>query len=321
MRRTLRALGIAPATFYRQRRHLERPAGAAPRAGRALYEATPQERAAVIAFAEERPDLRHRALAWTMVDEEIAYLSSSTVYRILLEAGRILRWRPKEPARRGTLTRPSEPNRLWQTDLRYVRIERLTYYLLVFLDVFSRFVVYHELLRWMDGETVALAAQSALETVPSGVRAQIRIQSDNGSAFVSADFARVLGEHGVGHHRIYPHTPEQNGFVERLLRTLGEPLHEEDLAGFDQGRRAIAEIIHWYNHERLHSALGFLTPASVHYGQAHRILSERREKLALARHRRKEENLRLRQLSLPLARTPASPESQTTLNTRVSHFA
>ena len=60
-----------------------------------------------------------------------------------------------------------------QTDLRYVKVAGRTYYVLVMLDVWSRFVVYHELLRWMDGETVSLAALSALETVPEDVRSGI----------------------------------------------------------------------------------------------------------------------------------------------------
>jgi hypothetical protein len=153
------------------------------------------------------------------------------------------------------------------------------------------------------------------------VRQGIRIQSDNGSAFVSADFARVLREHGVGHVWIHPHTPEQNGFVERVLRTLGEPLHEDELASFQEADRAVGEIIEWYNQRRLHSAIDYLTPASVHFGTADRIREERRAKLAAARHRRKEENLKLRQRSLPLPTRPETQELGTTANTPLSHFA
>lgn len=75
--------------------------------------------------------------------------------------------------------RPKQPNELWQTDLRYVKIGGRTYYLLVFLDVFSRFVTYWELLRWMDGETVSLSALSALETLPE--RARTTAHSSSGS--------------------------------------------------------------------------------------------------------------------------------------------
>ena len=94
--------------------------------------------------------------------------------------------------------------RAWQPDLRYIKLGTGTYYLLVFLDAFGRFVTYWGLLRWVDGETVSLSALSALETVPRAERAQIQIQRNNGSAFVSADFARILRENRVTHARIHP---------------------------------------------------------------------------------------------------------------------
>lgn len=166
----------------------------------------------------------------------------------------------------------------------------------------------------MDGETVSLETLSALETLPEAERAKVTIQSDNGSAFVSVDFARVLRENGVGHTRIHPHTPEQNAFVEQVLRTLGEPLHEDELASYHQAREAMGEIVDWYNHRRLHSSIGYVTPAAMHFGEADRIQNERRAKLVAARHRRKEENLKLRQRSLALAACPESRIPQTTAN-------
>jgi len=124
----------------------------------------------------------------------------------------------------------------------------------------------------------------------------------------------------VGHVRIHPHTPEQNGFVERVIRTIGEPLHEDELDTFTQAERALDEIIDWYNNRRLHSGIDYLTPASVHDGTADRILAERHAKLAAARHRRREENLSIRQRTLSLSMTGDIPSPQLTANQPVSHF-
>jgi transposase InsO family protein len=315
-RRTLRALGVPPATYYRQRQLIGRSAPPRPVA---LDEALPAERAAVLAFAAEHPELRHRAMAWQMVDQDVAALSPSTVYRILAAAGRVAAWQPKRALRRRPLERPEAPNQVWQTDLRYVKVGGRTYYLLVFLDVCSRFVTYHELLRHMDGTSVATAAQCALEQVPEGLRGAIRIQSDNGGPFVSGEFGRVLAAHGVGHHRIYPHTPEQNGFVERVIRTLGDALHEDELADFYQAQQAVSEIVDWYNHRRLHSALGFVTPALAHAGLAEQLHAQRHQKLAAARAHRRAINLGRRQLPLPLGPGPSSQSGTATLTSRLSH--
>ena len=56
----------------------------------------------------------------------------------------------------------------------------------------------------------------------------------------------------------------------------------------------------WYNDERLHSALDFLRPADYYRGNPEELRQARRAKLAGARHHRKEKNLELRQLTLPL---------------------
>jgi len=64
------------------------------------------------------------------------------------------------------------------------------------------------------------------------------------------------------------------------------------------------EIVRWYNYDRLHSGIRYVTPAVMHFGEADRIQQERRTKLAAARHRRKEGNLKLRQRPLALAAHP-----------------
>lgn len=64
--------------------------------------------------------------------------------------------------------RAREPNRLWQMDMRYVKLRRATYYLLVFAHVLSRWVPHWELLCRMDGATIFLAALAAPKTLPGG---------------------------------------------------------------------------------------------------------------------------------------------------------
>lgn len=304
--RTLRALGVSRTTYYRWRREESRTKGATVKLSNPAqpYEALPEEKAAVIEYALKRPELRHRELAWRMVDEDVAYVSSSTAYRILREAKLVCPWSRRTKRRREEAEKACRPNQIWATDIKYVWIGDRHYFLACFLDEYSRYIVHHELLLGMDGATVSVAAQAALETLPKDAEGRLlarpAIRSDNGSCYISREFGGVLDEHELSHRRIKPHCPEENGLMERANRTLGEALEEEELTDYLQAMKVIARLIRWYNEERLHSALGFLRPLDYYRGYPEELYAERRRKLSEARHRRKEKNLRLRQPTLPL---------------------
>jgi putative transposase len=304
--KTLAALGVAPRSYYRWLKEeawaRERPAE--PARPVSPYEALSEEKKAVIRYARRHPELRHRELAWRMVDEDVAYLSPSTVYRVLKEANLVCPWRRRAKRKKALEEKTTRPDQRWSTDLMHVQVGSRVYYFVAFLDEYSRYIVHHELLLGMDGLTVSLAAQKAIETLPKSLDGKPlvmpEIRSDNGSCYVSKEFRVVLQENGLGHHRIQPHCPEENGLMERANRTLRESLEGEDLTDLLTAERVIARLVRRYNEERLHSALGYLPPWEFYRGEPSRRFEERRLKLFQARHRRREQNLELRQGTLPL---------------------
>ena len=310
-RRTLKQLGVSPASYYRWRGEAGRVKVLAPEASRPVqvYEATDEEKRAVRAYALKHPGIRHRELAWRMVDEGVAYLSPSTVYRILKGENLVCPWRRRTKRTREEEEKARRPDEIWATDLMYVVIGGRTYYLVNFLDEYSRMIVHHALVPSMDGMTVSIEAQGAIEKLLRERGGEIptqgmpRLRSDNGSCYISREFRGVLDEHGLHHNRIKPHCPEENGVVERSNRTLREALEGEELTDLLQARGVIARIIEWYNTERLHSALSYLRPMDYYRGDPAALHEARRRKMAEARHRRREKNLKLRQPTLPLEST------------------
>ncbi len=263
----------------------------------------PEEKQAVLDYARRHPELRHREMAWRMVDEDVACLSPSTVYRILKEANLVCPWRRRKKRSRSADEKPTRPNQRWVTDLLQIQVGVGVYFLVSFMDEYARYLVHHEVLTGADGIAVSLAAQAAVETLPKGADGlpveKPEIQSDNGSGYIAREFLLVLKENGLGHHRITPHCPEENGVMERAYRTLREALEGEELKNLLEAEKVLARIVRWYNAERLHSALGYLRPVDYYRGRPEERKAERRTKLAQARHRRRERNLGLEQGTLP----------------------
>ena len=308
IKRTLRQLGVSPASYYRWRKEAQRTQTLPPEPTRPVqvYEATDEEKQAVRSYALEHPEIRHRELAWRMVDEDVVYLSQSTVYRILKEENLVSPWRRRQKRTREEEEKATRPDERWATDLMYVEVSGRKYYQLNFIDEYSRYIVHHELLTNMEGGTVSLEAQRAIERflqerggeIPAKGMPEIR--SDNGSCYISRDFRTVLDEHGLGHNPIKPHCPEENGIMERANRTFREALDGEELIDLYQARDVMKRIINWYNTERLHSALGYLRPIDYYRGDPEQLKEIRRRKMAEARHQRREKNLEVWQRTLLL---------------------
>ena len=93
----------------------------------------------------------------------------------------------------------------------YLKVKERFFYLVIFIDEYSRYIVHHALMASMDSDSVSFEAQKAIEKLRKYSIALPVIQSDNGSAFISMDFNTVLSNNGLTHKRIHPRTPEQNG--------------------------------------------------------------------------------------------------------------
>ena len=300
---SLKLLGIAPRSYYRwQKEAAWQRAAREPVRPVQVYEALPTEQAAVKQYALAHPEIRHRELAWRMIDEDVAMLSPSSVYRILLEADLMNRQRGRVKRYRAEHEKASRPDQIWATDLMYVTLGEEQYFLIAFIDEYSRYIVDWELTSSMDGWTLSTAAQQALQTLPRDNEGRVTVQplirSDNGSGYISREFGEVLEYHRLTHRRIRPHCPEENGVMERANRTLREKLDECELTSRLEAEAALEQIIENYNQVRLHSSLGFKPPTVFYRGNPAAIDEARKQKLIQARHHRKEENLKLKQRTL-----------------------
>ncbi|QRF75042.1 putative transposase OrfB [Thermoplasmatales archaeon] len=74
----------------------------------------------------------------------------------------------------------------------YVKINGRFFYLLIFIDKYSRYIVHHSLLKSMDADSASLEAQNAIDNMRKESLAEPVIQSDNGSSFIAMEFGLVL---------------------------------------------------------------------------------------------------------------------------------
>ena len=128
---------------------------------------------------------------------------------------------------------------------------------------------------------VQITIQRALEKYHC---AKPRLITDNGSQFISKDFAEYLKQAGLQHIRTSIAYPQSNGKIERYHRTIHqECLMTKSLINLDDARKQITEFINYYNNTRLHSSLFYLTPHDFLNNRFTEKLDERNTKLQLAK--------------------------------------
>jgi len=280
--RTLAALGVPRSVYYAWKGR-ESPEDRASKPCR-VYEVLPEERTAICEFALRYPKIGYRKLTWMMVDAQVACVGESTVYRVLSDADLLSRWKRSAASSGEYNFRPNAPNQQWHTDVMYVWVAARFYFLLNFVDAYSRYSVHHKLLMSLDGKSVATELQVALE---ANADAKPRVVHDHGSEFVNRDVAAVIKTHNLIDIKTKPRHPESNGIVERFNGTVRDETDDDYGNNYLQAEAIIAKLMHHYNEERLHAALGYMTPAIWHRGQPDQVRDERARRIAAARaHRR-----------------------------------
>src|SRR5207249_3143648 len=111
--------------------------------------------------------------------------------------------------------------------------------------------------------------------------------------FIAKDFKEFIRIAGMTHVRTSPYYPQSNGKIERWHGSIkSECIRPSTPLSLDDARRLVANYIEHYNNERLHSAIGYITPKDKLAGRAEIIFTERDRKLELAREARKEKRLK-----------------------------
>lgn len=149
-------------------------------------------------------------------------------------------------------------NEVWVADITYIRLGRKFIYLAVILDAFSRCIRGWHLGRSLDKQLTITALKMALANHPAP---EIH-HSDQGGQYATPKYTDLFPE-TTQTSMAAAGRPMENGIVERFIRTFKE--EHIDYTEYSDYTDAVVQIAYWleveYMTERMHSALGYLTPA------------------------------------------------------------
>ena len=152
-------------------------------------------------------------------------------------------------------------NQLWVADITYIRLQTEFVYLAVILDGFSRKVVGWALERTLATRLTKAALEQAIaarQPLPGLVH-----HSDRGLQYASHEYVQVLQEHKIIPSMSRPANPYDNASCESFMQTLKrEEIYANDYRDLEHLRCHLEAFIEdYYNRCRLHSALGYQSPA------------------------------------------------------------
>jgi transposase InsO family protein len=259
--------------------------------------ATERQRVVAVATSPEMRDLSPKQIVPRLADRGVYVASESTFYRVL-RAEQLDERRGRMRAPCGA-TRPREhvATAPWQVaswDITFLRshVRGAFFHLYMVEDVWSR-----KILAWDVHDVESMEHAAALverlhrEAASTGIdlRGWV-LHADNGGPMKGSTMLATMQRLGVVPSFSRPSVSDDNPFSEALFRTLKYcpeyPRH--GFATVDAARAWVAGFVTWYNHEHLHSGIGFVTPAARHAGDDVAQLAQRRRIYERARRRRPE---------------------------------
>lgn len=152
----------------------------------------------------------------------------------------------------------ARPNQVWVSDITYIHLARGDVYLAILMDLFTRCIRGWCLSRSLEQALTLHALERALQTGCPEIH-----HSDQGVQYASPKYVQVLQAHQVQISMAEVGEATQNAHAERLMRTIKEEeVNLSEYRDYYDARRRIGQFLdEVYQHKRIHSALGYLTPA------------------------------------------------------------
>jgi len=224
-----------------------------------------------------------------LADQGRYIASESTLYRLLHQAGQIKHRRleraPQKRSKPRALT-ATRADQIYCWDITYLptQVRGSYFYLYLFVDLFSRKVVGWQVYECESAELASELLQDicARQGIAAG---QLVVHSDNGAPMKGETMLATMQRLGVAPSRSRPSVSNDNPYSESLFRTLKyrPAMPVKPFENLFQARRWVTELVHWYNDEHRHSAIGFVTPNQRHAQQDKDLLAGRAAVYEMAR--------------------------------------
>lgn len=156
----------------------------------------------------------------------------------------------------------TRPNQFWGGDITYVPTEEGWLYLAIVIDLFTRKAVGFAMSEKMPCELVIDALDMGLKRQGIGILNELIAHTDRGSQYAAEKYTDKLAEFEIKQSMSRKGNCYDNAFVESFFRTLKvELIYTRKFKTREEAKKAIFEFIEvWYNRQRLHSSLDYMTP-------------------------------------------------------------
>jgi putative transposase len=272
VQRMCQVLGVQRSGYYAWKR---RPPSRRAQANAQLKEKVRQ------AFEHSRSTYGSERIRHYLLRQGEPY-SRHRIARVMKSEGlipvRVLKWHPTttqpQPGARTVPNRLNQdfqaarPNEKWVGDITYIDTAQGWLYLATLLDLYSRRVVGWAMDKRKDASLVERAWQMAVfHRQPP---AQLLHHSDQGSQYTSASYLHMVEQAGCILSMSRTANCYDNAVMESFYATLKGECAVSQFASRAEARSAIFEFIEaWYNRQRLHSSLGYLSPEEFELASGH----------------------------------------------------
>ena len=270
---------VSPATWYKRRRLLFKapsPKVGALKRGRRRQLTTDingntHDDDKVISFLQEirkRPHFEkvgYRKLIPFLKKDYNIKMNHKKVFRLYSE-GKMSLPKKKKMRRRGKKIcenrKIMRPNQLWQFDIKYGYVdgENRFFYLMAFIDVFTREIVHYHVGQRCTAGDILFALQVALKNTKAKVE-DLVIRSDNGTQMTSHQFRLGVEKYRLEHEFTPPKTPNLNAYIESFFSIVDRELFQGKV--YDSFKMAYGDVVGFikhYNEVRPHGSLNMMTP-------------------------------------------------------------